>query len=70
MFCDKKIAEEDLLDEVEINSIYLNANDAEENEYLCDVFLTGECHADKEYGISIGFRDKKLHQISEEGNAF
>ena len=70
MWCDKRITAEDLLDEVAINSIYLNVTSAEDNEYLCDIFLTGECQADEEHGISIGFRNKKLHQISEEGDAF
>jgi len=70
MWCDKRIEAEDIIDEVSINSIYLNVKFAEECEHIPEIFLAGECKADEEHGISIGFRNKKLKEISEEGNAF
>ena len=70
MWCDKRIEAEDIIDEVSINSIYLNIKFAEECEHIPEIFLAGECKADEEHRISIGFRNKKLKEISEEGNAF
>lgn len=70
MWCDKRIEAENIIDEVSINSIYLNIKFAEECEHIPEIFLAGECKADEEHRISIGFRNKKLKEISEEGNAF
>ncbi len=70
MWSDKKIEAEDLFDEISINSIYINVKFAAEIKHIPDIFLTGECEADEDHGISIGFRNKKFMIISEEGDAF
>ncbi len=70
MWSDKRIEAEDVIDEVSINSIYLDVEFAEECNHRPEIFLAGECKADDEHGISIGFKNKKLMEISEEGNAF
>ncbi len=67
---DKRIDALDLLDEISLNSIYLKVGDAEEMDDQPDICLAGDCMADDENGIAIGFRDKSLLDISEESYAF
>lgn len=69
MWCDEKIALEDVSNEVDIHSIAIHVTDccqANDGSLYPEISFYGECNCDKEHGICIGFRNKKFIGISSQ----
>jgi len=68
-YSDTKITKQDLLDELDLGTIYLNTRFSKKIKDMPDISIAGECECDPDHGIAIGFRDMKFLGIGPEDYA-
>lgn len=64
--CDKKIARNELHDELDLTNIYLNSRFSQDYDDMPDISITGECECDPDHGIAIGFKNKEFIGVGSE----
>ena len=68
-YSDNKITKQDLLDELDLGTIYLNTQFSKKHKDMPDISIAGECECDPDHGIAIGFRDMNFLGVGPEDYA-